>query len=115
MSSLLSLFSRSSQIKSRVLPVSSVRANFALYSSSTSDSSPSKTTKKVKTKKGKTPKGKFDDNYDEARPSYAEKEPLKKHPNNVNQSTGEAGGPAGPEPTRLVKISISGYLLMLSL
>ena len=61
--------------------------------------------KKVnKAKKGKTPRGKFDDSYDDAAPSYVEKEPLKKHPNNINPLTGEKGGPAGPEPTRLIRI-----------
>ena len=31
---------------------------------------------------------------------YQEKEPLKPHPENTNPSTGEVGGPKGPEPTR---------------
>jgi len=46
--------------------------------------------------KVKTPIGKLDDNV---HPDQ-EKEPLKKHPNNINPETGEVGGPAGPEPTR---------------
>lgn len=60
-----------------------------------------KTKKSTETKKkGKTPKGRFDDEYDESPISYSEKEPLARHPNGVNPSTGEIGGPAGPEPTR---------------
>ena len=48
----------------------------------------------------KTPRGKFDDKYDEAPQSYSEREPLERHPNDVNPKTGEIGGPRGPEPTR---------------
>jgi hypothetical protein len=51
-------------------------------------------------KKKKTPKGRFDDDFDEAPKSYNEKEPLPVHPGGVNPSTGEQGGPRGPEPTR---------------
>ena len=75
-----------------------LRVQFAAYGSDATTDKPK--AKKVKSKKGKTPKGKFDDNYDEAAPSYAEKEPLKKHPGNKNPETGEYGGPSGPEPTR---------------
>lgn len=60
--------------------------------------------KAPKKKKG-TPKGKLDD-YDAAAPSYQEKEPLKKHPNNINPVTGEANGPSGPEPTRYINSSV---------
>ena len=31
---------------------------------------------------------------------YQEKEPLEPHPGGVNPTTGEIGGPRGPEPTR---------------
>ena len=55
--------------------------------------------KKMK-KKVKTPKGKLDDEFDDVQASFVEKEPLPKFPDNVNPSTGEIGGPRGPEPTR---------------
>ena len=58
------------------------------------------TTGKSKKKANKTPKGKFDDNFDEAPSSYSEREPLARYPDDVNPSTGEKGGPRGPEPTR---------------
>ena len=47
----------------------------------------------------KTPIGKLEE-LDEGRHPYQEKEPLPRHPGGVNPSTGEVGGPAGPEPTR---------------
>jgi hypothetical protein len=51
--------------------------------------------------KKKTPKGRLDEGeYDEAPPSYPEKEPLKGFPDDINPITGEKGGPKGPEPTR---------------
>ena len=31
---------------------------------------------------------------------YREQEPLERFPNDVNPTTGEIGGPRGPEPTR---------------
>ena len=31
---------------------------------------------------------------------YQEKEPLEPHPGGINPTTGEIGGPRGPEPTR---------------
>ena len=46
-------------------------------------------------KKTKTPKGRLDENFDDAPPVYAEKEPLKSYPNNTNPKTGEIGGPKG--------------------
>ncbi len=46
--------------------------------------------------KSKTPMGKLDEG---AHPD-AEKQPLKRWPNNTNPITGEIGGPSGPEPTR---------------
>ena len=52
-------------------------------------------------KKDRTPRGRFDeDEFDQARPAYSEKEPLEKFPNNINPKTGEVAGPRGPEPTR---------------
>jgi hypothetical protein len=56
--------------------------------------------KNTEKKKERTPRGRFDDEFDEAPKSYSEQEPLEKHPGGVNPSTGEVGGPAGPEPTR---------------
>jgi len=59
---------------------------------------------KPKRRKGKTPSGKFDDKWEneteESIEPYVEKEPLEKFPDNVNPTTGEIGGPRGPEPTR---------------
>ena len=46
--------------------------------------------------KNKTPLGKLDEG---AHPD-AQREPLKRWPNNVNPHTGEINGPSGPEPTR---------------
>ena len=37
---------------------------------------------------------------DEGKHPYQEKEPLPAWPNNTNPTTGEVGGPRGPEPTR---------------
>ena len=80
---------------------STIRSESAKLSTSCGEKGvPVKATKK---KKG-TPKGKLDD-YDAAAPSYSEKEPLKKHPNNINPTTGEANGPSGPEPTRYINIT----------
>lgn len=36
----------------------------------------------------------------EVRHPYQEKEPLEPYPDNINPTTGEIGGPRGPEPTR---------------
>jgi hypothetical protein len=56
---------------------------------------------KDKKKKDKTPRGRFDEaEYDQAQPTFSEKEPLEKFPNNINPKTGEVAGPRGPEPTR---------------
>ena len=59
---------------------------------------------KPKRKKGKTPAGKFDDKWEteteESISQYREQEPLERFPNDVNPTTGEIGGPRGPEPTR---------------
>lgn len=43
--------------------------------------------------------GKLDE-LEEGKHPYQEKEPLKPWPNATNPSTGEVGGPKGPEPTR---------------
>lgn len=52
-------------------------------------------------KKAKTPIGKLDgQEIEEGIHPYQEKEPLQPFPDNVNPSTGEVGGPRGPEPTR---------------
>ncbi|XP_047477627.1 succinate dehydrogenase assembly factor 4, mitochondrial-like [Penaeus chinensis] len=52
-------------------------------------------------KKAKTPIGKLDDQETPAgQHPFQEKEPLAAFPDNVNPSTGEVGGPRGPEPTR---------------
>mgnify|MGYP001810958704 CR=1 FL=1 len=78
------------------------QANF-LSSTTTSDTSGSKEScakTKEQAKKAKTPKGKLDETYDEAQSSYSEKEPLKRFADDINPSTGEKGGPRGPEPTR---------------
>ncbi|XP_053695621.1 succinate dehydrogenase assembly factor 4, mitochondrial-like [Sabethes cyaneus] len=46
----------------------------------------------------KTPIGKLDEIV--GKHPNEEKEPLEAWPNNTNPSTGEIGGPRGPEPTR---------------
>jgi len=46
----------------------------------------------------KTPLGKLEEI--QGKHPYEEKEPLQPFPDNVNPSTGEIGGPRGPEPTR---------------
>lgn len=46
----------------------------------------------------KTPIGKLDEIV--GKHPYEEKEPLPAFPDNVNPTTGEIGGPRGPEPTR---------------
>lgn len=51
--------------------------------------------KKLRTK---TPIGKLDEIV--GKHPYEEKEPLQAFPNNTNPTTGEVGGPRGPEPTR---------------
>lgn len=72
---------------------------------SSSSSSQGTTTKSDKSEalakklRSKTPIGKLEE-LDEGRHPFQEKEPLKPHPGGVNPSTGEIGGPAGPEPTR---------------
>merc|ERR1712226_1422671 len=76
----------------------------ALTCSSTSMRFSSTDSNKPKKRKGKTPSGKFDDKWEhdneESIDPYVEKEPLEKFPDNVNPTTGEIGGPRGPEPTR---------------
>lgn len=84
----------------RLILESSRKTQASLYGTVTTQDCGTPAAKKLKAKKDKTPKGKLDDKYDKAPNSYAEKEPLKKHPNNINPETGEANGPAGPEPTR---------------
>lgn len=66
----------------------------SVRSHSTNEST-SKDAKKTPTK-NRTPMGKLDEN---AHPD-AEKQPLKRWPDNVNPVTGEINGPSGPEPTR---------------
>nr|CAH0101229.1 unnamed protein product [Daphnia galeata] len=56
-------------------------------------------TKAAKLKRVKTPIGKLDE-LEEGQHPYQEKEPLKPWPNNTHPTTGEVGGPKGPEPTR---------------
>lgn len=52
-------------------------------------------------KKAKTPIGKLDDKATtEGLHPHQEKEPLPAFPDNTNPTTGEIGGPRGPEPTR---------------
>ena len=43
--------------------------------------------------------GKLDELEEGSHP-FQEKEPLQAFPDNVNPTTGEIGGPRGPEPTR---------------
>ncbi|XP_033633724.1 succinate dehydrogenase assembly factor 4, mitochondrial-like [Asterias rubens] len=64
------------------------------YSQSSNDSSSSKTP----LKKPFTPLGKHDGTSERHRDG--EKEPLEAFPDDVNPTTGERGGPRGPEPTR---------------
>lgn len=61
-----------------------------------STASSTKNDSKKSPTKVKTPVGKLDEN---SHPD-AEREPLKRWPNNTNPHTGEIGGPSGPEPTR---------------
>ncbi|KAL4228227.1 hypothetical protein ACF0H5_013660 [Mactra antiquata] len=69
------------------------------HSSDSDDKSSSK-----KRRKGKTPSGRLDEKWEheteESVESFVEKEPLERFPNDVNPTTGEIGGPRGPEPTR---------------
>ncbi|CAL4182505.1 unnamed protein product, partial [Meganyctiphanes norvegica] len=52
-------------------------------------------------KKAKTPIGKLDnEELKEGMHPHQEKEPLAAFPDNTNPTTGEIGGPRGPEPTR---------------
>ncbi|XP_069192034.1 succinate dehydrogenase assembly factor 4, mitochondrial [Procambarus clarkii] len=52
-------------------------------------------------RKAKTPVGKLDgQEVEEGHHPYQEKEPLQPFPDNINPTTGEVGGPRGPEPTR---------------
>ncbi len=64
------------------------------YSQSSSDSSSGKTP----LKKPFTPVGKHDGSSEKHRDG--EKEPLEAFPDDINPTTGERGGPRGPEPTR---------------
>jgi len=57
-----------------------------------------KTQKKEEMVKKKTPIGKLDEQPN-VHPAQ-EKDPLPEHPGGVNPTTGEIGGPRGPEPTR---------------
>nr|XP_033791663.1 succinate dehydrogenase assembly factor 4, mitochondrial [Geotrypetes seraphini] len=51
---------------------------------------------KIPLKKPKTPQGRFD----EKEQPNAEKDPLKRFPDDINPVSKERGGPRGPEPTR---------------
>jgi len=55
--------------------------------------------KKEKILREKTPIGKLEELEGASHP-FQEKEPLKPFPGGVNPTTGEIGGPKGPEPTR---------------
>jgi len=54
----------------------------------------------AKTQREKTPAGKLESEEGGVKHPYQEKEPLEPHPGGVNPTTGEIGGPRGPEPTR---------------
>merc|ERR1711994_961045 len=54
----------------------------------------------AKTQREKTPAGKLENEEGGVKHPYQEKEPLEPHPGGVNPTTGEIGGPRGPEPTR---------------
>ena len=95
--SIITTLSRSSIRKFLNLPIVLNRSERFLATTNESDCGKPKAKPK---KKGKTPKGKFDDDYDDAPVSNSEKEPLQRHPNDINPKTGEEGGPRGPEPTR---------------
>ena len=59
--------------------------------------------KKVQRKKGNTPAGKLDDKLEMEEENFnphVEQEPLERFPDDINPTTGEIGGPRGPEPTR---------------
>ncbi|XP_033749403.1 uncharacterized protein LOC117334074 [Pecten maximus] len=83
-------------LKGRELLIPS--SSFNIVSRSSSDD------KKSTRRKGKTPAGKFDDKWEteveETVSPYVEQEPLERFPDDINPSTGEIGGPRGPEPTR---------------
>ena len=66
----------------------------------TDDCGRSKQQDKSKILKEKTPIGKLESQEGGAKHPYQEKEPLPEHPGGVNPTTGEVGGPRGPEPTR---------------
>lgn len=55
--------------------------------------------KMAKKLREKTPIGKLDE-LEEGKHPFQEKEPLPQFPGGVNPTTGEIGGPRGPEPTR---------------
>lgn len=90
-------------------PLSSSRSSFFRYSSTTHNdeqsieacgkAKASKENRQAKILREKTPIGKLEE-LEEGQHPYQEKEPLKPFPGGVNPSTGEVGGPKGPEPTR---------------
>jgi hypothetical protein len=86
----MSLCLRSSICTSRI-----VLATFSTRMHSSESSSNQAATTKSK-EKSRTPMGRLDDNPH----PEAEKQPLRRWPDNVNPTTGEIGGPSGPEPTR---------------
>jgi len=88
----ISQVSRAAAVQSRLLSQTSVRL--------TDDCGRSKQQDKSKILKEKTPIGKLESQEGGAKHPYQEKEPLPEHPGGVNPTTGEVGGPRGPEPTR---------------
>ncbi|XP_032776810.2 succinate dehydrogenase assembly factor 4, mitochondrial [Daphnia magna] len=71
----------------------------SFFSTSSNEPSDGCASKAKKPRRVKTPIGKLDE-IEEGQHPYQEKEPLKPWPNNTNPTTGEVGGPKGPEPTR---------------
>lgn len=71
----------------------------SFFSTSSNEPSDGCASNAKKPRRVKTPIGKLDE-IEEGQHPYQEKEPLKPWPNNTNPTTGEVGGPKGPEPTR---------------
>ncbi|KAG0711724.1 Succinate dehydrogenase assembly factor 4, mitochondrial [Chionoecetes opilio] len=82
----------SRRVRGLMAPLSLRSMSSSAKNSETGDSAP---------RKANTPTGKLDDQeVKEGHHPYQEKEPLPPFPDNTNPSTGEVGGPRGPEPTR---------------